>query len=174
MEIRPVRPEDDRLAISRVYEESWKVAYAGLIPRDYLDALPPGRWAGVPDAPGLHSLVALEGGQIVGTCCYCAARLDGMEGWGELVSLYLLPPFWGRGIGRALLLAAEADLRAMGFDALYLWVLEGNRRARRFYERMGFLPAGPYLDDEIGGARLREVQYRREGGLTAAPDLSPP
>ena len=32
MEIRPARPEDDRYAISRVYEESWKQAYQGIVP----------------------------------------------------------------------------------------------------------------------------------------------
>ena len=161
MEIRPVRPEDDRYAISRVYEESWRQAYRGIVPQAYLDSIPPGRWAPFIDTPGMDSLVAVEGGEIVGTACCCPARLARMSGWGEIVSLYLLPPFQGRGYGRALLLAAVDALESMGSRDVFLWVLEQNLRARRFYEQMGFCPSGEYLDDVIGGAALREVQYRR-------------
>lgn len=32
MEIRYITSTDDRMAISKVYEESWKCAYKGIIP----------------------------------------------------------------------------------------------------------------------------------------------
>lgn len=32
MEIRKLRPSDDLFAVSRVYEESWREAYRGLLP----------------------------------------------------------------------------------------------------------------------------------------------
>ena len=32
MEIRKLRPGDDLFAVSRVYEESWREAYRGLLP----------------------------------------------------------------------------------------------------------------------------------------------
>ena len=50
----------------------------------------------------------------------------------------------------------------MGYQDFFLWVLEGNQRARAFYERMGFRPSGAYAKDEIGGMPVREIQYRRE------------
>ena len=50
----------------------------------------------------------------------------------------------------------------MGYRNRFLWVLESNQRARAFYERMGFQPDGTYMDDEIGGMPVREMQYRRE------------
>ena len=46
----------------------------------------------------------------------------------------------------------------MGYRDLFLWVLEGNQRARAFYERMGFRPSGAYAEDEIGGMPVREIQ----------------
>src|SRR5690348_11311658 len=41
------------------------------------------------------------------------------------------------GIGRQLIEAARAGLKEAGFPDMRLWVLTGNTRARRFYERAG-------------------------------------
>ena len=169
MEIRLVRPEDDRLAISHIYETSWRHAYRGIVPQSYLDALPRGRWAELPDLEGYHSLVALDEGQIVGTACYCPSRLKELSVWGEIVSLYLLPTHMGKGYGRALLTAAVDALRSLGYRSIFLWVLEDNRPARGFYEHMGFQPTGQYLDEPVGGALLRNLQY----GLTSLPSTPP-
>ena len=47
----------------------------------------------------------------------------------------------------------------MGYEDVFLWVLEENERARRFYENFGFVPTDDFLDDNIGGRDLREVRY---------------
>ena len=39
MEVRYIKADDDRVAISKVYEESWKYTYRGIIPQDYLGPL---------------------------------------------------------------------------------------------------------------------------------------
>jgi ribosomal protein S18 acetylase RimI-like enzyme len=44
----------------------------------------------------------------------------------------------GTGASTALMLAAERRARAQGFTKITLNVFEGNARARRFYERLGF------------------------------------
>ena len=46
----------------------------------------------------------------------------------------------GRGVGAALLRAAEAWALARGHATLTLNVFDGNRRARALYERAGFRP----------------------------------
>ena len=46
----------------------------------------------------------------------------------------------GRGIGAALMRAAEEWARSRGHGTLTLNVFEGNRRARTLYERSGFRP----------------------------------
>lgn len=53
-------------------------------------------------------------------------------------------------------------LAALGYDGAFLWVLEGNAHARRFYEKAGFTLTADVLEDEIGGRRLREVRYAIE------------
>ncbi len=162
MEIRPVGKSDDRAAISRVYAESWKYAYKGIVPQDYLDGLSEDKWSLAPDKPGLYSLVLLDGEKIVGTSSCCKSRWSDMEGWGEIVSIYLLPEYIGKGLGAPLLKAAEGCLRGLGFNKIFLWVLEENLRARRFYERNGFASSGKYTESEIGGKILREAQYTKQ------------
>lgn len=45
MEIRPLRETDDRLAVSRIYEESWRFTYRDIVPQAYLNGIPAGLWA---------------------------------------------------------------------------------------------------------------------------------
>jgi GNAT superfamily N-acetyltransferase len=52
--------------------------------------------------------------------------------------LAVLPPYRGRGIGRALLQAAEEHARLQGCCRLTLEVLESNAGARALYQRFGF------------------------------------
>ena len=44
MEICRLAPEDDRRAAGRGCEERWKWACRKIIPRDYLDSIPEGRF----------------------------------------------------------------------------------------------------------------------------------
>ena len=52
MEIRFADKNDDLLEISGIYERSWKYAYKGIIPQNYLDSIPAGRWGEASDIAG--------------------------------------------------------------------------------------------------------------------------
>lgn len=161
VEIRKLNASDDRLAVSEIYEASWKCAYRDILPREYLERIPAGQWVSGLDISGRTHLVMLDGGRYVGAACCCASRFLEFEGWGEVVSLYLLPEYMGKGRGRALLEAAVSALQAQGYEKTFLWVLEENRRARRLYERAGFRYGGISRDDVIGGRAVRELAYCR-------------
>ena len=47
----------------------------------------------------------------------------------------------------------------MGYKDIFLYVLEANAKTRHFYEQFGFKASSAYLDDNIGGKCLREIQY---------------
>ena len=51
------------------------------------------------------------------------------------------------------------ELFSMGYSNLYLWVLEDNRSARRFYEKNGFKVNGDLMQYAIGGKPLSEIRY---------------
>lgn len=159
MIIRKVNPSDSREEISNVYEQSWKTAYKGIIPQDYLDSIPKGQWCSSLDSPDRYNLVMLDGDKIIGTSSYCKSRFENYRDWGEIISIYFLPEYMGKGYGKDLLEQAVQELKAMGFKQIFLWVLEDNHRARHFYEKCGFKNSGEYMDNVIGGKQLRELQY---------------
>ena len=159
MKIRYLEPSDDRKAISRIYELSWKYAYAGIIPQDYLDQIPEGRWADKIVTPGWNTLVCIENGEYIGTSSFCRSRFEQYSESGEVISIYFLPEYMGKGYGYRLLSKVVNELKNQGFEEVFLWVLEDNHRARKFYEKFGFLCTGDYIEDSIGGKELREVRY---------------
>ena len=42
------------------------------------------------------------------------SRIAEMNGWGEIISLYFLPEYIGKGYGRLLLQAVASELKKMG------------------------------------------------------------
>jgi ribosomal protein S18 acetylase RimI-like enzyme len=66
----------------------------------------------------------------------------------------------GNGIGRRLLDHTTSALQESGREDLSLWVLEGNVRARRFYQSCQFLPDGKRQLLDLGGP-VPEVRYLR-------------
>lgn len=157
--IRYIDENDDRNKISSVYEQSWKTAYREIVPDDYLDSIPAGRWASKVDNPSWHTLVCLEDGQIIGTSSFCESRFDVFEGYGEIISIYLLPEYVGKGCGRQLMERALSELRKQGYTKAFLWVLEENHRARAFYEKIGFVLSDKSIESNIVGKDLKEVSY---------------
>ena len=153
-------PEDDLLEISNIYEESWKFAYKNIIPQDFLDSIPKGRWAGNISRAGTNNnLVVLENGKFIGTSCFGKSRWEEYSGFGDIVSIYFLHEYIGKGFGKLLLEKVIHELNRLGYEKILLWVLEENHRARNFYERCGFVTNGEFRDDNIGGKVLREIMY---------------
>jgi ribosomal protein S18 acetylase RimI-like enzyme len=143
---------DDADAIERVQVETWRAAYAGLMPDGAVasfDVEARQRWwreglAHEP-RPGSETLVAELDGAVVGFVSVGACRDE--DGPGELYAIYLDSTRWGSGVGRALIERAEESLRASGFAEARLWVLEGNERAERFYRAAGWERDGRKVDD---------------------------
>ena len=105
-------------------------------------------------------MVVEEAGHIVGFARVCPSRDDtAPAAVGELASIYVLPEAWGRGFGRQLLSSALSGLGEAGFVEAIVWVLEGNHRARRFYEASGWSDDGAKRRFERGFV-LPEVRYR--------------
>lgn len=159
MEIRFIDQNDSLLEISSIYESSWKFAYQNIIPQEYLDSIPAGRWADRITKNGTRSLVLLKDGRIIGTASICKSRWKQYPEYGEIVSIYFLPEYMGKGFGSCLLKRCIAELNKLGYNKILLWVLEENSRARKFYEKNGFVCSEEYINDTIGGKALREVLY---------------
>lgn len=155
--------EQTAASASRIYAMGWKAGYRGIVPQEYLDELSYDRWTDKLGKTGYESFRAdyllQKDGKAVATSSICAAREEAYSGWGEIMSLYVLPEEWRKGCGRTLFSYVSDELQKQGFSKIYLWVLEENLRARAFYESMGFTANGDRISANIGGKRLTEIRY---------------
>lgn len=157
----------DAAAIAAVHVRSWQEAYAGIVPSTHLAGLDPAQRAAEwtdelrrADEEQLRVWVAEQDAEVVGFVAVGPSRdEDARRGELEVRSMYLQPEQWGRGTARDLLRAALAD--AGEGTPLSLWVLADSERARHFYRRHGFQPDGVERYEEVGGAELLCVRYRR-------------
>lgn len=161
MMIRRATAEDAE-AIARVHVASWRAAYAGIVPDEFLAALSVEERAAVwrdAVAPGRKSylVVAEDEGEVIGFAVGGPEREGDATYSGELYAIYLLPERQGQGIGRALVIDVAQELSRRGLSSLLIWVLAENP-ARKFYEALG----GQVVREkeiEIGGKGLIEVAY---------------
>ncbi|GGK79335.1 GNAT family N-acetyltransferase [Streptomyces flaveus] len=157
---------DDASAVAGVYVRSWQAAFAGLVPRHYLDAMDRSReeaeWkARIAEAqwPWTGVLVAETEAGIVGFASFGPSQET--PATAEIGTLYAMPELWGTGIGKQLMRATLTTLGQANYTQATLWVLEDNERARRFYEAAGWRPDGAAVEDTTGGASLNKLRYRR-------------
>jgi GNAT superfamily N-acetyltransferase len=101
--------------------------------------------------------VADVDGAVVGFVSVGDSRESEREG--ELYAIYVLPDAWGTGAGPALMRTAVAALREH-YPTAILWVLAENPRARRFYEREGWVLDGGSKTEAFLGLDVTEVRYR--------------
>lgn len=60
----------------------------------------------------------------------------------EIEKIYVLPQFYGKGFGQALMDKAIETAEELGYNKLHLGVWQENKRAIRFYEKNGFVVSG--------------------------------
>ncbi len=149
--------------ISYIHASSWKSAYRGIIPQRYLDELQDDFWVnafqGWIEANTVTALLIYDQELAVGCIAYGKSRDKKLSEWGEIVSIYLLPAYFGKGYGHKLLKAALDDLKIAGYNDVYLWVLENNEAAKKFYERNGFVFNNEKYSFAIMGKPLQDMRY---------------
>lgn len=169
--------EADVRAVAAVRVRGWQFAYAGLMPQTYLDAMTPERDLGerrrifARTRGVISNLVAEDGtGGVTGWAALGPYRDEDAPAPrtstsdGELYALYVHPDMIGTGTGRALLDAALSRAAERSYARVLLWVVKGNARARRFYERAGFQPDGAEESSDVDGVPVPEVRYAKRLG----------
>jgi len=141
MQIRSAT-QTDAERIAALHTDNWRAGYRGHMNDGYLDnhifdeRREVWRTRMAHPGPTEHVLLAVENDNILGF-----ASMIGREDprWGNMLdNLHVSGAHKGRGIGERLIRATAARLEqhypGLG---MYLWVLEANDGARRFYERLG-------------------------------------
>ena len=120
-----------------MHHRSAEAAYAQIVP-PRPDGLA-GReaaWRDVLDSWTCSSFVAEVDGEIVGVLNVGPSRTE--PDIGEVYVIYVLPGWWGTEAGQRLIECAHERL-ARDYAEAVLTVLADNPRARRFYERNGWV-----------------------------------
>jgi ribosomal protein S18 acetylase RimI-like enzyme len=175
--IREAVPADAQ-AIARVNVDTWRTAYTGLVPADFLADLSYEHseqlWYDRLVEAGQTGTFAYVGenaaGQIVGFAIGGPEREGDPNYRGELYGLYILEEYQRQGLGRRLVSTVAERLVKQGLDSMLIWVLADNQ-ARGFYETLG----GQSLYQKyitVGRARLLEVAYGWQDISRLAADLS--
>lgn len=161
--------EQDAVALARLWYDGWREAHLDRVPEPLLAQRTPHALAGrmqqflaSPDPAVLSITVAESDGRPGG---FVVTHLD------EIDQLYVHADARGTGIAAALLTHGEDRIRAAGHPAAWLAVVEGNARARHFYERHGWRDAGPYdtwVWTTDGEARIPVPVRRYEKSLSSS------
>ena len=153
---------DDAPALARVYVDTWRAQYAGILPASYLARMTYAeyqiKWVGYLATPGTVAYLAqTDKGEIVGFAHGGAARDPHTHYFAEVYLLYVLKKYQRQGIGRELMAAmAQAFVKA-GLWSLVIWALRDNP-SRGFYDALG----GELLAEKlvrVGGENFVEMAY---------------
>lgn len=78
----------------------------------------------------------------------------------ELVRLYVLREWLGRGVGEALMRACVDEARRVGYETIWLGVWERNGRAQAFYRKWDFREVGKHVF-QLGSDAQRDILMAR-------------
>lgn len=155
----------DTPQVADISMRAWQTAYKGIMPDSVLDNIDVKKreenWAnGFTTLPDLIRTVAIDDtnkvlGYTTGSSCRDIKDPEN----GELWAIYVDPKLVGQGIGKALIADFIIRIRDAGFFLMYVWVLEDNISARKFYESQGGNLYSKTKQFKIENSSFTEVAY---------------
>ncbi|MCI3245315.1 GNAT family N-acetyltransferase [Streptomyces spinosisporus] len=132
--LRPAEPADAAV-VAEIWRSGWSDGHLGHVPAELVAVRTPESF-GVRAAERVaDTTVAVVGGEVAGFV---------MVVGDEVEQLYVGADSRGTGVAGAFLAHAERVGREAGFERVWLAVATGNARARRFYERQGWVDEGAF------------------------------
>ena len=159
--IKPMESEEEIDGKGYVHYKSWHETYAGLIDAGYLEGITLEKCVGIARRWPDNIMVAKDGDKVIGFVGCGAYQDETLPGYGEVFAIYVLKEYHGQKVGYELMNAALE--RLSDYQKIAVWVLKGNDRAIRFYERYGFRFDGTQAELTLGSpnTELRMI-YERE------------
>ena len=136
-----------------VHWKSWHETYKDLMPDDYLKNITLEKCIKMAHKLPQNTLLLKSDGNVVGFSCI--GKNCDTENTNEIIAIYLLKEYQGKGLGYALM---NKSLSMLPPNArIILWVLNDNEKAINFYKKVGFdfngnkklLPFGTELQMEL-------------------------
>ena len=120
---------------SLAHWQTLREAYDDLLPAEFQETMTLERCRFFSQKYPENTLIAIDGVKVVGFISYGNFRDETIQA-GEIIALYVLKDYYGKGIAQELMKEALTTLEQ--FSEIFLWVLKGNKRAIAFYQKMGF------------------------------------
>lgn len=134
MTLRRATPEDAP-AVAEIWHLGWRDGHLGNVPVELIAARHEGSFRRRAAQRVGEATVAVIDRQIAGFI---------MVVGNEVEQVYVAATHRGAGVADVLLAEAERRIKDAGHKSAWLAVVEGNARARRFYERSGWSDSGPF------------------------------
>lgn len=125
----------DAESVAQIWHAGWKEAHLGNVPDELVAARTGESFHTRARERVSDTTVAVVRGEIAGF-----VMVDG----DEVDQVYVSTGHRGSGVAGALVDVAERRVRDAGFATAWLAVVAANERARRFYERRGWVDCGPF------------------------------
>ena len=159
LKVKKMETDDEIRGKAYVHWKAWHEAYPGLVDQGYLEDMTLEKCEKIAYSWPGNLIVAKDNGRVIGFVGYgdCGNETPNT---GEIFALYVLPEYYGTGVGKQLMDAGLEQLK--GYPQICLWVLKENKRAIRFYEKCGFQPDGQELfSKNVEAAEIRMVLHKQ-------------
>jgi len=151
----------DSIGVTKVYVETWKTAYRGIIDQDYLENINYDKqkrnFMNMLNKESLIYVAESKIGEIIGYAVPEVTKDDLGVNRGEISMIYVLDRYQGEGIGHNLLEKSAETLVKSEINRMIVWVLKDNP-ACGFCEALGGTPKETRLD-QIGGVDYVSIGY---------------
>ncbi|MEH6938894.1 GNAT family N-acetyltransferase [Bacillus sp. JJ664] len=140
MKIREAKISDAS-GIAKVHVDSWRTTYKNIISNEFLEKLSyeqrTNSWIQNVSNPNNYVFVAEnKEGEIVGFADCGKRASNQIDHSGDITSIYILEEYQGQGIGKQLMHQVFIQCKKLGFNKVFVEVLEDNK-TRFFYEYYG-------------------------------------
>ncbi|MFJ9115381.1 GNAT family N-acetyltransferase [Streptomyces sp. NPDC102394] len=132
--LRPASPADVP-AVAAIWRTGWRDGHLGHVPDELVAVRTPESFTARAAERVVDTVVAVAGGEVAGFVVVVGDEVE---------QLYVAAGHRGAGVAGALLTRGEEVVRGRGHRRAWLAVVAGNARARRFYERQGWVDEGPF------------------------------
>ena len=161
MEIRIANNQADAESASKIHALGWKSGYRGIFSDKLLDSIPLHFWTEHFNRTHETRQLALcrVDGEDIGAVTYGLSRDYPDKNAGEIWSFYFLEKTWGKGYAVPFMHFIVEQLQSKDCAVLYLWTLNDNIRAQRFYEKCYFRRTGNEKACTFQGETKMQIEF---------------
>ncbi|KQL50499.1 hypothetical protein AN964_22850 [Heyndrickxia shackletonii] len=154
MIIRQMEPQELPV-VAKIYVDSMKATHKGIVSEKFMES--------ISNESTVERFKEILENSNLQSFCYVAVKQDKIIGFsmgslpdhapqgyqGELNTLYISPHYQRSGVGKKLLHAVTNHFKQNEIRSMFLGVFKDNSSARKFYESVGGIKIGEFLDERL-------------------------